>query len=174
VALPRPKVKLTRFGRIWKSRIQAPHQLDCIIDHIGERVFLIQAAAFLAYALTLAHRSFIAFEILARPFADTVKTTQNGIFWALNGHPRITACCLPAVRRPSPRNTDGVIRHAPKKRVGKRAFNYCSASGCQKEAAAQRAKRYRDRKRSSKPGSVRDMPYRGLYRGRTNDPLFSP
>lgn len=55
--------------------------------------------------------------------------------------------------------------HAPKTRVEKRGFNYCSASGCQKEAGAQRAKRYRDRKHSSKPGSVRDMPYRGLYRG---------
>jgi len=29
------------------------------------------------------------------PFFSAVKTTQNGIFWALNGHRRIRCCCLP-------------------------------------------------------------------------------
>ena len=89
-----------------------------------------------------------------------VRTDESGavVVSAIDGRVQCIVCGKPYV---------------PKKRVEKRGFNYCSASGCQKEAAAQRAKRYRDRKRSSKPGSVRDMPYRGLYRGRTNDPLFS-
>jgi hypothetical protein len=63
--------------------------------------------------------------------------------------------------------------YASKRRVTKHGFNYCPAPPCQREAAAQRAKRYRQRKRSGSHGSVRDLPYRGLYHGRTNDPLFS-
>lgn len=63
--------------------------------------------------------------------------------------------------------------YAPRRRVVRRGFNYCPARECQREAAAQRAKRYRDRKRSRTQGSARRLPYRGVYGGRTNDPLFS-
>lgn len=64
--------------------------------------------------------------------------------------------------------------YQPKRRVIRRGFNYCPALKCQREAAAQRAKRYRDRKRTSGAGRVRALPYRGVFQGRTNDPLFSP
>jgi hypothetical protein len=63
--------------------------------------------------------------------------------------------------------------YAPKRRVIRRGFNYCPAPACQRQADAQRAKRYRERKLSRSPRGVRDLPYRGLYQGRTNDPLFS-
>jgi hypothetical protein len=64
--------------------------------------------------------------------------------------------------------------YQPKRRVIRRGFNFCNARKCQREAAARRAKRYRDRKRSSqKAGKALKLPYRGLYQGRTNDPLFS-
>ena len=64
--------------------------------------------------------------------------------------------------------------YQPKRRVIKRGFNYCTKVKCQREAAAQRAQRYRDRKRSPKgEQAVRELPFRGLYQGRTNDPLFS-
>lgn len=63
--------------------------------------------------------------------------------------------------------------YEPKRRVIRRGFNYCPAAKCQKVAAAQRAKRYRNRKRLLVHGSGRNLPYRGLYQGRTNDPLWS-
>lgn len=63
--------------------------------------------------------------------------------------------------------------YAPKRRVIRHGFNYCPSPACQKKADAQRAKRYRERKRSRGQGGVRNLPYRGAYRGRTNDPLFS-
>jgi hypothetical protein len=63
--------------------------------------------------------------------------------------------------------------YAPKRRVIRRGFNYCPAPACQKQADAHRAKRYRDRKHSRNRGVARNLPYRGAYRGRTNDPLFS-
>ena len=63
--------------------------------------------------------------------------------------------------------------YEPKRRVIRCGFNYCRASQCQREAAAQRAQRYRDRKSAPRQGSNRKMPYRGVYGGRTNDPLFS-
>jgi hypothetical protein len=63
--------------------------------------------------------------------------------------------------------------YAPKRRVIRRGFNFCPAPACQREAAARRAKRYRDRKHSGSSGRARDLPYRGVYGGRTNDPLFS-
>ncbi len=63
--------------------------------------------------------------------------------------------------------------YEPKRRVIRRGFNYCPAAKCQREAAAQRARRYRERKVSPAQGSSRKLPYRGAYRGRTNDPLFS-
>jgi hypothetical protein len=63
--------------------------------------------------------------------------------------------------------------YEPKRRVIRRGFNYCPALKCQRAAAAQRAKRYRDRKRSPGKESDRKLPYRGMFQGRTNDPLFS-
>lgn len=63
--------------------------------------------------------------------------------------------------------------YEPKRRVIRRGFNYCPAPKCQSVAAAQRAKRYRNRKGLSVHESGRNLPYRGLYQGRTNDPLFS-
>lgn len=63
--------------------------------------------------------------------------------------------------------------YEPKRRVIRRGFNYCPALKCQRVAAAQRAQRYRNRKRSAVDGSARKLPYRGLFQGRTNDPLFS-
>jgi hypothetical protein len=63
--------------------------------------------------------------------------------------------------------------YQPRRLVVKRGFNYFPAAKCQREAAEQRARRYRDRKRSAPRGSVRDLPYRGLFQERTNDPLFS-
>jgi hypothetical protein len=63
--------------------------------------------------------------------------------------------------------------YEPKRRVIRRGFNYCPDAKCQKVAAAQRAKQYRDRQHLAVHGSGRKLPYRGLYQGRTNDPLFS-
>ena len=64
--------------------------------------------------------------------------------------------------------------YQPKRRVIRRGFNYCRKEKCQREAAAQRAKRYRDRKSSSGKGrGTQKLPFRGAYQGRTNDPLFS-
>ena len=65
--------------------------------------------------------------------------------------------------------------YAPKRRVIRRGFNYCPAARCQRVAAAKRAQCYRNRKRLAMNGSGRKskLPYRGLYQGRTNDPLFS-
>jgi hypothetical protein len=63
--------------------------------------------------------------------------------------------------------------YEPKRRVIRRGFNYCPAAKCQRQSAAQRAQRYRDRKNSPGEGSSRTLPFRGPYRGRTNDPLFS-
>ena len=60
-----------------------------------------------------------------------------------------------------------------KRRVIRRGFNYCPAAKCQRVAAAQRAKQYRNRKRLFVRGSGRKLPYRGLFQGRTDDPLFS-
>jgi hypothetical protein len=63
--------------------------------------------------------------------------------------------------------------YEPKRRVIRRGFNYCPDAKCQKVAAALRAKQYRDRQRLAVHGNGRKLPYRGLYQGRTNDPLFS-
>src|ERR1700722_9342407 len=63
--------------------------------------------------------------------------------------------------------------YQPKRLVIRRGFNYCPKIKCQREAAAARAKRYRDRKKSPAGERGRDLPYRGLYGGTTNDPLFS-
>ena len=63
--------------------------------------------------------------------------------------------------------------YEPKRRVIRRGFNYCPAPNARRVAAAQRAKRYRDRKRSPMKESGHKLPYRGLFQGRTNDPLFS-
>jgi len=62
--------------------------------------------------------------------------------------------------------------YQPKRLFVRRGFNYCTADRCQREAAAGRAKRYRDRRRSGQV-SVRELPYRGAFQGRTDDPLFS-
>jgi hypothetical protein len=63
--------------------------------------------------------------------------------------------------------------YEPKRRVIRRGFNYCPATKCQREAAAKRAQRYRNRKCTSGRGISTKLPYRGLFQGRTNDPLFS-
>lgn len=63
--------------------------------------------------------------------------------------------------------------YQPKRLVIRRGFNYCPKIRCQREAAAARAKRYRDRKKSPAGEGRRDLPYRGLFGGTTNDPLFS-
>jgi hypothetical protein len=63
--------------------------------------------------------------------------------------------------------------YEPKRRVIRHGFNYCPATKCRREAAAKRAQRYRDRKSTSEQGIGRKLPYRALFQGRTNDPLFS-
>lgn len=63
--------------------------------------------------------------------------------------------------------------YQPKRRVTRRGFNYCPDPNCQRQASAQRAQRYRNRKRSSVGATGRPLPYRGAFQGRTNDPLFS-
>lgn len=63
--------------------------------------------------------------------------------------------------------------YQPKRLVIRRGFNYCPKIKCQRQAAAQRAKRYRDRKKAPKRNGGRPLPYRGVYGGTTNDPLFS-
>ncbi len=63
--------------------------------------------------------------------------------------------------------------YEPKRRVIRRGFNYCPATKCQRAAAAKRAQRYRNRKCTSGRGISTKLPYRGLFQGRTNDPLFS-
>jgi hypothetical protein len=63
--------------------------------------------------------------------------------------------------------------YQPKRLVLRRGFNYCPKLKCQRQADAQRAKRYRDRKRSPRSGENRDLPFRGIYGGTTDDPLFS-
>lgn len=63
--------------------------------------------------------------------------------------------------------------YQPKRLVIRRGFNYCAKIKCQREAAAARAKRYRDRKNSPEREHGRGLPYRGVYGGTTNDPLFS-
>lgn len=63
--------------------------------------------------------------------------------------------------------------YQPKRLVIRRGFNYCPKIKCQRKAAAARAKRYRDSKKSPERKHGRDLPYRGVYSGTTNDPLFS-
>ena len=63
--------------------------------------------------------------------------------------------------------------YQPKRLVVRRGFNYCPKARCQRRAAAERAKRYRDRKKSPEQKNGRPLPYRGIYGGTTNDPLFS-
>ena len=63
--------------------------------------------------------------------------------------------------------------YQPRRRVIRRGFNYCPDPKCQRQAAAQRAQRYRSRKGSSAAERYRTLPYRGAFQGRTNDPLFS-
>lgn len=65
--------------------------------------------------------------------------------------------------------------YEPKRRVIRRGFNYCPAEKCQRRAAAERAQRYRNKK--AEPGARvrvgKKLPFRGVYGGTTNDPLFS-
>jgi hypothetical protein len=63
--------------------------------------------------------------------------------------------------------------YQPKRLVIRRGFNFCPRIKCQRQAAAQRAKRYRDRKKSPARKDGSKLPYRGVYGGITNDPLFS-
>jgi hypothetical protein len=63
--------------------------------------------------------------------------------------------------------------YEPKRRLIRRGFNFCPDATCQKVAAAQRAQRYRMRKRMAMHSNRHKLPYRGPYQGRTNDPLFS-
>ncbi|MCC6486640.1 MAG: hypothetical protein IT364_04005 [Candidatus Hydrogenedentes bacterium] len=63
--------------------------------------------------------------------------------------------------------------YQPKRLVIRRGFNYCPKIKCQREAAAARAKRYRDRKKSPEGERGSGLPYRCIYGGTTNDPLFS-
>ena len=63
--------------------------------------------------------------------------------------------------------------YQPKRLVIRRGFNYCPKTKCQRQAAAVRAKRYRDRKKSPEREHGRGLPYRGVYGGTTNDSLFS-
>lgn len=63
--------------------------------------------------------------------------------------------------------------YQPKRLVIRRGFNYCPRIKCQREAAAQRAKRYRDRKKSPEQEHGPELPYRGVYGGTNDDPLFS-
>ena len=62
----------------------------------------------------------------------------------------------------------------PKRLVIRRGFHYCPNNKCQRQAAAERAKLYRARKKHPDRERGRDLPYRGLHGGTTNDPLFSP
>jgi len=63
--------------------------------------------------------------------------------------------------------------YEPKRLVIRRGFNYCPKIKCQRQAAAARAKRYRNRNKSPELEHGRDLPYRGVHGGTTNDPLFS-
>jgi hypothetical protein len=63
--------------------------------------------------------------------------------------------------------------YQPKRLVIRRGFNYCPKIKCQRQAAAVRAKRHRNRKKCPEREHGRDLPYRGVYGGTTNDPLFS-
>jgi hypothetical protein len=63
--------------------------------------------------------------------------------------------------------------YQPKRLVIRRGFNYCPKIKCQRQAAAKRAKRYRDRKKSPEGENGPKLQYRGVYGGTTNDPLFS-
>jgi len=63
--------------------------------------------------------------------------------------------------------------YQPKRLVIRRGFNYCPKVKCQRQAAAQRAKRYRDRKKEPERKDRGQLPYRGVYGGTTDDPLFS-
>jgi len=63
--------------------------------------------------------------------------------------------------------------YQPKRLVIRRGFNYCPRIKCQRQFAAQRAQRYRARKRSPGQGKDRRLPFQGLYSGTTDDPLFS-
>ena len=68
--------------------------------------------------------------------------------------------------------------YAPKRLVIRRGFNYCPAEKCQRRAVAERAQRYRNKKNAAERGAGkrrrdRKLPFRGLFHGRTNDPLFS-
>jgi hypothetical protein len=64
--------------------------------------------------------------------------------------------------------------YQPKRRVIRRGFNYCPAEKCQRRAAAARAQQYRNRKGTpARDRGERKLPFRGVYDGRTNDPLFS-
>jgi hypothetical protein len=62
----------------------------------------------------------------------------------------------------------------PKKRLQPGSVHYCANPRCQKEAAAHRSRRYRQRKNTRK-GETRshELRWRGPFGGRTNDPLFS-
>jgi hypothetical protein len=50
--------------------------------------------------------------------------------------------------------------YQPKRLVIRRGFNYCPKIKCQRQAAAQRSKRYRDRKKSPEGKDGRKLPYR--------------
>jgi hypothetical protein len=64
--------------------------------------------------------------------------------------------------------------YEPKRRVIRRGFNYCADAKCQRRAAADRARRYRNRKSQSNTSTrEKSLPFRGPNGGRTNDPLFS-
>lgn len=64
--------------------------------------------------------------------------------------------------------------YQPKRLVIKRGYNYCGEKECQREAAAKRAKRYRARKgQSGEERKARKLPFRGVFQGSTDDPLFS-
>jgi predicted nucleic acid-binding Zn ribbon protein len=65
---------------------------------------------------------------------------------------------------------------APKNRVVRGGVHYCREKFCQNAASAERSARYREQKRqaaSEKGEGHRKLPFRGVYEGETDDPLFS-
>jgi hypothetical protein len=64
--------------------------------------------------------------------------------------------------------------YAPKKQITRGGVHYCPSPRCQKLATALRAKRYRESRRDPQAKKdARDLRFRGVFGGMTNDPLFS-
>ena len=65
--------------------------------------------------------------------------------------------------------------YAPKRQIARGGVHYCLNPRCQKVASARRAARYRESKGESawEKSDAQKLRFRGVFDGRTNDPLFS-